>query len=194
MTQLVLYEQAKEDTKPLQLSACVKEFRMLTSVKRFAIPSRRLRRGWDHGPDFARVVESRGMSAEDYQSAHAEVGSVYFIGDAKGGDVIKIGWSRDPITRLQQLQVGNPTLLKLIGCVAATRVIEPAIHQLFAVSSVSGEWFTDPEHSIRRWLDEVTFGQPIGRCRWFKAGEQSVFWQWDNTALIHRPRFSDPPE
>lgn len=164
------------------------------TVKRFAIPSRRLRRGWDDGPDHARVVEARPMSDEEYRIAHREVGSVYFIGDALGGDTIKIGWSRDPVTRIQQLQVGNPSPLKFIGCVAANRLIEPALHQLFALSYVTGEWFTDPEWSIHHWLEEMTFGQPIERCRWFLAGTQSVTWVWDAKALLHRPLFAGHPE
>ncbi len=162
---------------------------MSNSIKRFAIPSQKLRRGWSHGPDHARVVEARLMSDDEYGAAHSEVGSVYFLGEVLGGDMIKIGWSRDPVTRLRQIQVGNPTQLKFLGCVAATRVIEPAIHQLFSLSGVSGEWFTDPEHSIRRWLDEMTFSHPIGRCRWFMAGSQPVTWRWDEIALVHRPLF-----
>ena len=167
---------------------------MSGGIKRFAIPSRRLRHGWSHGPDHARLVEARLMSGEEYQSAHLEVGSVYFIGDASGGDTIKIGWSRDPVTRLQQLQVGNPAPLKFLGCVAATRAIEPALHQLFAASAVSGEWFTDPEGSIHDWLQEMTFGHPIGRCRWFMAGTGSVTWQWDDAGRVHRPIIADGSE
>jgi hypothetical protein len=164
------------------------------STKRFAIPSRRLRRGWDHGPDYARIVEARVLPEDDYLAAWSEVGCVYFIGEQLGGDTIKIGWSRDPVSRLQQIQVGNPTPLKIIGCVAANRLIEPALHQLFAPAAVSGEWFTDPEGSMRRWLNEMTFGQPIERCRWFMAGAQSVTWQWDEKAQLHRPLFSTTPE
>lgn len=158
--------------------------------KRFAIPSQQLRHGWDFGPDYARIVECRAMSYEDYRANHADVGSVYFIVDQMGADTIKIGWSRDPARRLQELQVGNPTPLKIIGCVAATRLIEPALHQLFAPAAVSGEWFTDPEGSIRRWLKEMTFGHPIQRCRWLMAGAQSVTWVWDKIALVHRPEYS----
>lgn len=155
-------------------------------AKRFAIPSQLLRRGWDFGPDYARIVEARPLSGDEFESAHTEVGSVYFIGDQLGGDTLKIGWSSDPVRRLQELQIGNPFPLKIVGCVAATRLIEPALHQLFALSAVSGEWFTDPEWSIHRWLDEMTFGQPIGRCRWLMAGAQSVNWIWDKRTLIHR--------
>lgn len=160
------------------------------SIKRFAIPSRPLRRGWSGGPDNVRVVEARALTQEEYVAAHVEVGCVYFIGEQMGGDTIKIGWSRDPVTRLQQIQVGNPNPLKIIGCIAANRLIEPALHQLFAASGVSGEWFTDPEGSIRAWLREMTFGQPISRCRWYMAGTQSVTWQWDDRALMHRPIYS----
>jgi len=164
------------------------------SVKRFAIPSEKLRRGWDNGPDQARVVEARPVSYEQYRADHREVGSVYFIGDELGGDTIKIGWSRDPVTRIQQLQVGNPAPLKFLGCVAASRQIEPGLHQLFALSYVTGEWFTDPEWSIHNWLEEMTFGQPIERCRWYMAGTAIVTWVWDAEALLHRPSFVGQPD
>lgn len=157
------------------------------STKRFFIPSQMLRRGWDFGPDEARIVEARAVSEEDYYAALREVGAVYFIGDELGGDALKIGWSRDPVRRLQEIQTGNPFPLKFIACVAATRMIEPALHQLFAVCHVQGEWFSDPEGSIGKWLEEMTFGQPIARCRWFKAGTQFVNWRWDDKALVHRP-------
>lgn len=134
------------------------------------------------------------MSEEEYDAAHAEIGSVYFLGEQLGGDTLKIGWSRNPARRLQEIQVGNPAALKFIGCVAATRLIEPALHELFALSAVSGEWFTDPEGSIRRWLDEMTFGNRICRCRWFMAGAESVTWVWDEKALLHRPIFGGAPE
>lgn len=163
------------------------------SAKRFAIPSQELRRGWSFGPDHARVVEARAMSELEYCSAHADVGSVYFIGEQLGGDTIKIGWSRDPVSRLRQLQVGNPQPLKFLGCVAANRLIEPALHQLFAPAYVTGEWFTDPEGSMGRWLTEMTFGQPIERCRWFMGGAESVTWEWDAKALLHRPIFGAAP-
>lgn len=164
------------------------------SIKRFAIPSRALRHGWDFGPEEARVVEARALPDEEYLAAQRDVGAVYFIGDQLGGDAIKIGWSRDPVKRLQQIQTGNPFPLKFLGCVAATRMIEPALHQLFASCHVSGEWFSDPEGSMVRWLNEMTFGEPISRCRWFKAGTQSVHWQWDPKELIHRPLFGEPDE
>lgn len=164
------------------------------STRRFAIPSHRLRRGWGFGPDNARLVEARPLSFEEYSAAHAEIGSVYFIGDQMGGDTIKIGWSRDPVTRMQQLQTGNPMPLKFWGIVAASRMIEPALHLLFANSSVNGEWFTDPEGSILAWLREMTFDQPIQSCRWFTAGSQNVTWEWDDKALLHRPVFGEPAE
>lgn len=160
------------------------------STKRFAIPSSPLRRGWARGPEHARIVEARSLSETDYSAAHGVVGSIYFIGDATGGNTLKIGWSRDPVTRLGQLQIGNPTPLKCFGCVAANRMIEPALHMLFAAASVSGEWFTDPEGSIIRWLHEMTFDQPIERCHWSMAGTQSVTWDWDEKTLRHRPLLS----
>lgn len=193
MTTLAQYEQecgAAADPRALTYRNLVES---VMSTNRFAIPSQRLRRGWDFGPDYARVVEARVMSEDEYDSAHAGVGSVYFIGEQLGGDALKIGWSRAPARRLQEIQVGNPSPLKIVGCVAATRLIEPALHQLFALSAVSGEWFTDPESSIRRWLGEMTFGHPICRARWFMAGAQCVTWHWDEKALLHMPIFAGAP-
>jgi hypothetical protein len=164
----------------------------MSTKRRFAIPSQKLRRGWDFGPDLARVVEARALHADEYALSHNEVGSIYFIGESLGGDTLKIGWSRDPIRRLAEIQIGNPAPLKCIGCIAALRIIEPAIHQIFASSALSGEWFTDPEGSIRRWLHEMTFGQPVERCRWMMAGTAQVVWEWDDKALLHRPVFAGP--
>lgn len=193
MTTLAQYERANV-ASPWQNGA----FPFVSSVmecvmstrRRFAIPSQRLRRGWDFDHDYARIVEVSPLSMEEYAKAHQECGSIYFIGDATGGDTIKIGWSGDVLRRLQELQIGNPSPLKCIGCVAARRMIEPAIHQIFATAALSGEWFTDPEGSIRRWLHEMTCGQPIERCRWLTAGVESVTWQWDEKALLHRPIFA----
>lgn len=161
------------------------------STKRFAVPSQPLHRGWTR-PEYCKIVVSRPLGADEYARVQSEVGSVYFIGEQLGGDTIKIGWSRDPVTRLQQLQVGNPNPLQIIGCVAANRLIEPALHMLFASRSVSGEWFTDPEYSIRRWLKDMTFGQPIERCRLYMAGAQWVTWHWDAKAEQHFAEFSEP--
>lgn len=162
------------------------------SVKSFAIPSEPLSHGWSRASDYARIVESRIVTDEAYAAARIELGCVYFIGEELGGDLIKIGWSRNPVARLRQLQTGNATPLKFIGCVAANRQIEPALHRLFSTASVSGEWFTDPEGSIRAWLNEMTFGQPIERCRFFKSGSGWVNWLWDDKAVLHRPVFSVP--
>lgn len=159
--------------------------------KTFAIPSKQLRLGWSWGPDRARVIDSRLLDEQTFLDSHAIRGSVYFIHDVFN-DTLKIGHSGDPGKRLRQLQTGNPSPLKLIGIVAARREIEQAIHDLFGGSSLEGEWFTDAEGSIRRWLKEVTFNQPWQRCEWLTAGMRDVTWQWNTATCIHDPIGMEP--
>jgi hypothetical protein len=65
-------------------------------------------------------------------------GYVYFI---RGGDAIKIGFSKEPPSRLPDLQVANPEKLDLIGAVRGTRKDERELHQMFCHLEIRGEWF-----------------------------------------------------
>ena len=70
---------------------------------------------------------------------------VYFIAeDARaGGDCgfVKIGWCIDVTKRLEQVQLGNPRKVKLLGCVDGGREMEPHFHTRFAAYRARGEWF-----------------------------------------------------
>lgn len=64
---------------------------------------------------------------------------IYFI---RSGEFVKIGHCvRDPIRRLEKLQVGNPVTLELIGLCEGERCDELAWHGRFGKLRVRGEWF-----------------------------------------------------
>ena len=55
---------------------------------------------------------------------------------------IKIGYSTNPVQRLEQLQTGNPFWLYLHAVIEGDMDVEAAWHNKFAKSRVAGEWFT----------------------------------------------------
>jgi hypothetical protein len=66
---------------------------------------------------------------------------VYFIQADENGP-IKIGFtSDDPKKRLNQLQTGNPAVLKLLGAIKGTVAREKELHARLAEWRLQGEWF-----------------------------------------------------
>lgn len=65
-------------------------------------------------------------------------GYVYAI---ENGDAVKIGYAKDPVRRLSELNVGFHGSLKLIGFVKGTRNHEKQMHLLAASERIRGEWF-----------------------------------------------------
>lgn len=66
---------------------------------------------------------------------------VYFIQD--GGGSVKIGKAHHPISRLAELQCGNPRPLTLRHVVLANQTTEQELHHAWWFARVSGEWFGD---------------------------------------------------
>lgn len=66
-------------------------------------------------------------------------GFVYAIGDGEGR--VKIGWSRNPVRRLPNIQTACAGKATLLGLVRATKVQETEIHQLLHAHRHHGEWF-----------------------------------------------------
>lgn len=68
---------------------------------------------------------------------------IYVIEDLDSGR-IKIGRSKDPSSRLKQIQTGNPNTLKL-GMVkerAYSSKFESWLHREFSANRLNGEWFS----------------------------------------------------
>ncbi len=75
----------------------------------------------------------------NYQGG-VEMEYVYFIGNE---DSIKIGLSKRPKDRVKEVQVGNPKPIKLLASIQCVDsfATEKWLHELFAQSHISGEWF-----------------------------------------------------
>ena len=64
---------------------------------------------------------------------------VYFIGDGIGN--IKIGYSYDPMRRMQDLQVSNPGPLYFLRVIDGGPATEAWLHRKFKEHWIKGEWF-----------------------------------------------------
>lgn len=67
-------------------------------------------------------------------------GSVY-VAECTMSGAVKIGWSTDPVSRLQTLQTGSPYELYLVTTIVGTPADEAALHSLFKSDRIHGEWF-----------------------------------------------------
>lgn len=78
-------------------------------------------------------------------------GRVYFI---SGGDLIKIGYAKQPLKRLTSLKSGSPYELTLIASMAGSMALERHLHDRFADLRQNGEWFrADPK--LLRFIREA---------------------------------------
>lgn len=75
---------------------------------------------------------------------------IYFI---RCNQYVKIGFcERDPIRRLEKLQIGNPSRLRLVAVKEGSRQDEGDLHCKFHKERVRGEWFNLSER-IRKLID-----------------------------------------
>jgi hypothetical protein len=63
---------------------------------------------------------------------------IYFI---VGGKFCKIGFSKDPNTRLKELQTACPYKLKVVATMPGCFATELALHSVFSDQRTHGEWF-----------------------------------------------------
>lgn len=79
-------------------------------------------------------------------------GKVYFIA-TEDMKYCKVGWSRNPCSRLDQIKVCSPFKINLIATIDdPERTRELYYHQLFANERMNGEWFY-VTGSLRSFLD-----------------------------------------
>lgn len=81
---------------------------------------------------------------------NVEEGQIYCIQQGSRGP-IKIGWSREPRLRLEELQIGNPTPLRLVAAISGTRSDESELHTRFAHLRIAGEWFSNSPEILRHF-------------------------------------------
>lgn len=71
------------------------------------------------------------------------VDQVYFIGTRlRVGDLVKVGYSRDPEARLRQLQTSTGEKLQIFATIPGTRETERKYHNRWRARRRAGEWFT----------------------------------------------------
>jgi hypothetical protein len=79
-------------------------------------------------------------------SNQAELGAgvVYFI---QCNEFVKIGFAADPVSRMCQMQIGNPYTLKLLKVIQSItpEQLEQEIHGRIEPYRVRGEWFKLPQ-------------------------------------------------
>lgn len=65
---------------------------------------------------------------------------VYFVSD---GRYVKIGVSKDVYKRVNQMQTGNSSLLKVVSVIKthAPYLVEYALHEILKTRQISGEWY-----------------------------------------------------
>jgi len=80
----------------------------------------------------------RAVVAMETAMAKRNGSYVYF---ARAGSRVKIGWSRQVASRVAQLQTGNAAPIELLGVMPGARSTERELHERFAATRVSGEWF-----------------------------------------------------
>lgn len=68
------------------------------------------------------------------------VGYVYFV-RCDVTDLVKVGWSKNPRRRLQQVQRMSPTSLRIVGMAKAMIEAERRLHAALAPHRDHGEWF-----------------------------------------------------
>ena len=66
---------------------------------------------------------------------------------------IKIGYSKDPVSRLKQMQTGCAEKLKIIGTMPGGKLEEKNIHMALSSEKLSGEWFNNST-SVISFLEE----------------------------------------
>ena len=64
---------------------------------------------------------------------------IYFVGNGKGQ--VKIGYSKDPQSRLLSLQTGSPYPLELLAVKPGGQNAEVELHTKYADDRLEGEWF-----------------------------------------------------
>lgn len=92
---------------------------------------------------FLDAVDPRALrTIGHWRDAIARPAYVYFIQQADAPEApVKIGYATNPITRLGELQVGNPDDIAIRALVLATKRTEKIFHRHWGQARIRGEWF-----------------------------------------------------
>jgi hypothetical protein len=77
---------------------------------------------------------------------------VYIVGESTRDPPFKIGFAGNPVARLQDLQIGNPRRLFLVGAAVcscrAAPILEERAHEFLSRCRLGGEWFEAPKAMV----------------------------------------------
>ena len=128
-------------------------------------------RFWFYGPRIFGVRTGLSLGAEDFRSRSrstigAEPNSDKFVYVVSGGDLVKIGISADPSTRLAQLQNVSavPLSLSWVGAPKGdAAAIERETHKMLDKYRRGGEWFGVGADAAVGAIHSAAFryGQPV---------------------------------
>ncbi len=121
----------------------------------------------------------------------------YFIGNSDMG-FVKIGISKDPMRRIEQIRTDNPFPLALLCVVPGDEIVEKKLHRAFAPLRMGGEWFRintalrtfmviagDEFIARQNWraysIEQEKTSQAIGR--WFTALLVAALAGWTSAAI-----------
>lgn len=85
---------------------------------------------------------------------------IYFITNEEEG-LVKIGFSKNPLGRLKQIETANGGKLKLAKVIKGTRQEEVKYHKVFSRYKVRREWFRLSEE-IKYFLEREVKG--VSKC------------------------------
>lgn len=89
-------------------------------------------------------------------SGYASGSYIYFI-QAKSGGLVKIGFAKDPATRLRDMQSGCPIPLAILATCRGGQMHEGSVHYRFRAHRAHGEWFA-PVPELLAFVAEVRAG------------------------------------
>lgn len=110
----------------------------------------------------------------EFDEAFNRLGAVYVVRDDAAGRV-KIGYSRHPVRRRRQLQVGCSGPLRTVAVMAAPIEVERTLHEQYAEMRLHGEWFDDRDGFITDQITKMNRGDPIATSIWEMVPGKWVF-------------------
>ena len=119
-----------------------------------------------------RHLRSRQIQAQQHQQRQddavqarirrvsRDLGVKLYAIEIVGTPVVKFGMSRNPTSRMMDLQVSHPVPLHLLGHVGCDRRLEKDVHLYCAQHHVRGEWFRQ-EGRATEVIGLIKSGDPI---------------------------------
>lgn len=115
------------------------------------------------GPEAQSKAEECNRQWKEHLSSDREPpdaqGYVYFM---KARDTVKIGFSRNPFTRIGDVRTGMSAKVDRVVVVRGSKGLERCIHERFSAYRRSGEWFTFATPIEKAMIRAAAMGTLVG--------------------------------